>query len=180
MNTRQITQLVKNNERTRNSFVGVFAADHVPKHPRKLKPRSYIANTDRSDKPGQHWVCLFFPTNGLPEFFDSYGFPPQREFHQILGSNYKYSKGFYQFPLSSTCGQYCIFYIHQRCSEKSMEDIVARFNTSTNLLENDVLVNSTVEREFNVDLQIFDETFIRYQMCRSTGNVLQICRSFDA
>ena len=179
MNTRQITQLMKNNARTKRSFVGVFPADYVPTHPRRSKPCSYIANTDRGDQPGQHWVCMFFPINGLPEFFDSYGFPPQEEFLKILGNNYKYSKGFYQFPISSTCGQFCIFYIHQRCTGKSMEEIIALFTTS-NLLENDVLINSTVEREFNVDLQIFDEPYIRSQLCRTMRNTLQMCRSFHS
>lgn len=166
MNTRQISSLLQNNPHTRNSFAGVFPADLLPKFPRKKKPCSYIANTQKHNEPGEHWVCLYFPAQDLPEYFDSYGFLPQREFKEILGNSYRLSRGFFQYPLSSTCGQYCIFYILQRCLGKTMTDILNMFTTE-NLIENDILVNSTVEEYFPVDLDIFDLNYLGRQISRA-------------
>jgi hypothetical protein len=166
MNTRQISSLLQSNPITRQSFVGVFPSDLLPKTPRKVKPCSYIANTQKHNQSGEHWVCFHFPQEGPAEFFDSYGFPPQQDFLKILGNLYRFSSSFFQFPISSACGQYCIFFILQRCSGKSMTEILNMFST-TDLLENDILVNSTVEEKFTVDLDIFDCNYIRSQFSRS-------------
>jgi hypothetical protein len=39
-------------------------------------PSSYVVNTDRLGKQGQHWRALFFDNNGKCTFFDSFGHSP--------------------------------------------------------------------------------------------------------
>ena len=43
-------------------FDGVFSTDTLPE-----KPRLLVCNSDASDKPGQHWICMHFE-NGRGEF----------------------------------------------------------------------------------------------------------------
>ena len=40
-------------------FRGVYAADHAKALEVTEFPSGYIINTDPSDKPGTHWVCLY-------------------------------------------------------------------------------------------------------------------------
>ena len=46
------------------------------------RPKGYIVNVDGSDKPGSHWVAMFFPTkpdgerDGAAEFMDPLGEKP--------------------------------------------------------------------------------------------------------
>ena len=46
------------------------------------RPKGYIVNVDGSDKPGSHWVAMFFPTtpdgegDGVAEFMDPLGEKP--------------------------------------------------------------------------------------------------------
>ena len=58
MNTKQIWQALTSNTKTEPYFDGVFAIDELCKI--KKKPELIICNTDPSNKPGQHWVLLFF------------------------------------------------------------------------------------------------------------------------
>ena len=48
--------------------------DHILRRHDTLpeKPRLLVCNTDASDKPGQHWICMHFE-NGRGEYFDSFG-----------------------------------------------------------------------------------------------------------
>ena len=52
MNTEQIDRILRRHVR---DFDGVFSADTLPE-----KPRLLVCNTDASDKPGQHWICMHF------------------------------------------------------------------------------------------------------------------------
>ena len=156
----------KSHPDVRPVLVGVYAANTLPSGPRKRKPCAYIVNTDRSYLPGSHWNVIYFDINGEVDFFDSYGRPPPKDFSTLLGDSYNYQEHFIQHPLSSACGQYCIFYVFQRSRGLSMEEILSLFDKDNTLL-NDVIVNLTVEKNFNVDLDIFDTKYIAKQICRS-------------
>ena len=52
MNTEEIDRKLR---RYLRDFDGVFSADTLPE-----KPRLLVCNTDASDKPGQHWICMHF------------------------------------------------------------------------------------------------------------------------
>ena len=75
MNTLQLERALKHNTFTKKIFVGVFAADELPKL--NTFPCGFVANTDPSTEPGTLWVAFYFPSREKGEFFDSYGYPPE-------------------------------------------------------------------------------------------------------
>jgi hypothetical protein len=167
MNNKKITELLSTHPKTSKMFKGVYAADTLPTPPKKIKtPHAYVANTDPSFKPGSHWVCFFFDTHGAAEYMDSYGIAPNKVFECFLGNPYKYNKEFLQFPFSTACGQYVIFYLLHRCQGESMESILSKFSLDDKI-SNDKMVNRSVEHNFHVDLDIFDTNYINKQICRS-------------
>ena len=158
--------MMKSNTRIRDVFVGVFAADTLPNIEscrQHKKPCAYIANTDTINKPGKHWVALYFPGKDFPEFFDSYGRPPQSEFEFFLGDNYFRNNKLVQHPLTSVCAQYCCFFILKKIQGCSMQQILDYF--TADLVNNDIMVNTMIEDHFCVDLDVMDVPYVHTQIC---------------
>lgn len=122
MNTVQIMNVMKKNNKTKQYFQGVFASDKLPKLKVK-KPSCFIINTDPSSKPGTHWVAIYFPKKGSAEYFDSFGFKPKiKSITNFLTANckrYTYNKIQLQNIFSTVCGNYCCEYLMHRCQGKS-------------------------------------------------------------
>ena len=72
--TDQLEALARQEETLAPSFVGVSAANTLPKTPRYLKPQAYIVNTDPHPQPGRHWIALW-TEKGVFQVMDSYGLP---------------------------------------------------------------------------------------------------------
>ena len=125
-------------------FKGIFPVDEIPLiHER---PAGMIVNTDKADKPGEHWIALMLLPNGRGEVFDS------------LASNnidiYNYMKlacpqGFTtnnfiaQNDWSTVCGNYASFFLILRCMNISFETIINVFSQDT--LSNDNLISAITE-----------------------------------
>ena len=114
-------------------YLGVFSRDELP-HSFTRYPSAYVANTDPSSLPGQHWVAFYHLSPTHLEFFDSYGCPPD-DYHfpipptitQIdINSNQIQSNN------SSDCGQYCIFYLYQRAHDIPLSEIIKALRTTSN------------------------------------------------
>ena len=74
MNTSQLQCIISCDPVLREQTLGVFAADQLP----DILPRrscGFIANTDVSSQPGQHWLAFFINDDSV-ECFDSYGQDP--------------------------------------------------------------------------------------------------------
>jgi len=71
MNTKEIDSILRRHMR---DFDSVFNADTLPE-----KPRLLVRNTDASDKPGRHWICMH-SENGRRENFDSFVRRPAANF----------------------------------------------------------------------------------------------------
>ena len=162
MNTHQLMCLATSCPDIGSNFLGVFASDKLPKTIRT--PSSLIANLDRSEDTGSHWVALFFPNDGLAEYMDSYGFAPSTPFREILGSTFRCNKTFLQSPFSAVCGQYCLYFLMQRNRLSSMNSVLSVFKDDDQFY-NDVLVNRYIERHFSVDLNLFDHKWQAQQIC---------------
>ena len=98
------------------------------------RPRSFVVNTDSCGRPGKHWTVFYFPKEGQPcEFFDSLGRTPEQyhpRFKYVLtvnGPTYTFLKDRLQALDSDVCGQYCIYYVMQRHSGRSLTDISRDF-----------------------------------------------------
>ena len=164
MNNWQIDNLLHSHLKTKNIFTGVYPYDVLPPYKDIIKPSAFIINTDPHYKRGEHWIAIYFPSHGLPELFDSYGFsiliPELKTF--IGNSAYRYNNKLIQNNFSSVCGQYCIYFIYCRSIGKSLNSIVNSF--SGDKISNDEYVNYAVETIFNINLPIYNIPFMTRQI----------------
>ena len=157
MNNFQLLQCVAQDELLVKYCIGVYASDTIPKTIHQ-RPICYIFNTDPIGRPGTHWQARFFECDGIPEHFDSYGRQPQK-------GTYNYNSVRIQGPLSTTCGQYCLYYISHRARGRSMNEIVNDF--SQDYVLNDLSVNDYVNKYFNLNEKPYDLDHIISQICIS-------------
>lgn len=166
MNNEQINKLLRGHWTTRNIFVSVHAIDTLPRCHRDDLPAAYVANTAPSYESGEHWIAYYFPISGSVEYFDSFGEKPSRESLLFLQSKPKINNMFLQNPMSTACGQYVIFYIWCRASGIPMNRIVKKLHSMGGKRADDY-VNHIVENIFGMDLDVFDEKFVKKQIARS-------------
>lgn len=151
MNTLNIQKALESQRCTKKYFRGVFALDKIPKKV-KTKPAMYVINTDKSDKPGEHWLAIYFPSKGCAEFFDSYGRSPSKyaDINRFLKHNSKcisYNKKQLQSIFTGVCGQYCCVFLINRCKRKSLKSFIKLFNVK-NQIENDLKIKKLFKKEF--------------------------------
>lgn len=166
MNTTQIEKVFEKNKR----FLGVFPSDRVPSLKRFSTEKGLIVNLDPASKPGSHWVALFITPRGkgkktLVEYFDSYGFPPMVNLPRSKQQNYRivFNKCRLQGYNTTTCGQFCVYFVSQRLKNKSFAWIVSKLKGQPNP---DAFVRKYVRDSF---------PHINSQVCR---RVSQCCRDF--
>lgn len=126
MDNIQIDKILFKNKHTKQIFRGTFALDTLPAKPFHKHPCAYVCNNKKRRTKGQHWLAFFIPKIGNPEFFDSYGRKPQKEFKHFLGPEYKHNVKSLQNCFSSTCGQFCIYFIVNRSRGISYRTIVQK------------------------------------------------------
>ena len=152
---------------------GVFPSDKLPVI--NTYPASLIANTDPHDKPGTHWVAMYFESPHESEFFDSYGFPPETYNMDtfILRQATYYNDKPLQGLDSDVCGDYCLFYLLHRARNVDMNTIQSRFKRYDSQW-NDAQVAKSVHTYFHSMTKIKNATFLQseQQGCKS----LQCCR----
>jgi len=146
MNDKDISKVMRSFPAAKNKFCGVFAAENIPDKRRRL-PYCFIANTDPSWMPGQHWVAVYVSPSRTVEYFDSFGRRPMTpKMKEFCGRNYIFNANTLQSPLSPFCGQYCIYFLHERCRGKSFKNIMNFYNR--NLYSNDMFVNNFVNYKY--------------------------------
>ncbi len=110
----------------------------------------FIINTNPHNKPGKHWVALYFPKRGQAEFVDSYGHPPSkahRNFTTFLrqhAKGYMYNKQRLQGTGSQTCGALSIYYIMHRVHAIPVYSITSKF--TDNLSQNDKHITEWIQK----------------------------------
>ena len=57
-------------------WLGVFARDELPELTHMQRILAFFFNTDPHDKPGQHWLAIYGPSDGPLEFIDLFGMRP--------------------------------------------------------------------------------------------------------
>jgi hypothetical protein len=148
MDNNTIANILKRDPYTKHSFKGVYPSDRCP---RTLKRGScYVVNTDPTQYPGRHWVCIYVPEGkGAVEYFDSYGRPPTTipGIARVL-RNARYNTKQIQSLYSDVCGHHCIYYLLNKCRGKSMGTIVSRF--TNDLRRNDKNVKRALKNVFKV------------------------------
>ncbi|KAF2891410.1 hypothetical protein ILUMI_14763 [Ignelater luminosus] len=101
----------------------------------------FIANTDPSFRPGQHWNAFFIDENGYGEYFDSFGRPPEGNHMKFLEQNsvtWCYNSQILQSFTSDFCGIYCLVYLYFKPHSVSSLEFLNMFNDD--LASNDCVV----------------------------------------
>lgn len=165
MDSRQLYRAAKSDKTLREyGFLGVFSPDTIPIKALTTSPCSLISNTQDSDKDGEHWVALTIDDNGRGWYFDSFGAPPKlEEFLSLLNScsEWSYNTRPIQSLLSTTCGQYCLFYLLHSARGYGMDDIVDLLDQDDDQYVNDAIVNKFIKNYFNEsELEVTDFPFV--------------------
>jgi hypothetical protein len=118
-------------------------------------PGGFIANTDIHSANGRHWCAFYFSDGGREaEFFDSYGRNPAHNsdhfatwLDEHAPPHVQWSRKQIQSDYSDVCGLYCLFYLRQRLSGRSMREVVNVFS-ATHQNENDEFIHRYVSLVF--------------------------------
>jgi hypothetical protein len=131
MNTTDIENILRADNRCSPYFKGVMARDHFVEFLNETDSPTYsvVFNSDPSHRPGQHWM-VFVKNNSKGYYFDSYGqhpstYPDVKEALSSCVSKVYWSSERLQGLTSNTCGDYCILFCHLIHRGWSMEDIVS-------------------------------------------------------
>lgn len=116
MNTLQIDNALRRNKVTRQSYMGCYASNKLPKC--KKFPCSLVANTDEASEPGTHWIAIYAPNRLHVRYFDSLDGDEVPNIHAYLTANFvnvTRQKFRVQSPRSTVCGYYAIYFIYMSC-----------------------------------------------------------------
>ena len=82
--------------------------------------------------------------------------------------NYIYNSKRLQHSLSTTCAQWCIYYIWRKCQGWSLRNILKPFE-SKDFLINDHMLNLVVNNNFKINRKVIDKEFVKIQIARKTA-----------
>jgi len=170
MDTAKLTSLCKNDPKLDKVFEGVFPYDCLPVI--TAFPTAYIANTDPQTKPGAHWIAMYFDHDGNGDYLDSYGRMPLPKFKSFLDKysiEWQYNNKQLQAPLTSTCGQYCIYFLYQRSRGVPMQKILDGFGNDK--FKNDKMVTDFVNKTFGTNTAMIDVNYIVNQVCKALNEI---------
>ena len=150
-------------------FLGVYARDKIPL-PLTKYPGCFVANTDRTGQPGEHWVAFYQKSRASPiEFFDSFGLSP--EMYNFTLDSFVHNTVALQGTNSRVCGQYCILYLIHRPLHPSKESIIKWLASHG---------KSYAERDANIDMLVHHHKFYPpAPTCDPTDSHAQCCVSYE-
>jgi hypothetical protein len=136
MNTLDIYKLIRSDKISSSNFLGVFARDELPT-PTNY-PCCFILNTDERDKPGEHWLAIYFNESKQAEFFDPAGqlvedYNLENYLNKFSIGQIRQNKQRIQDYFSNYCGHYCVFFIYFRSRNYDYNTILNMFD-KTNLI----------------------------------------------
>lgn len=165
MNNIEISKALRSDQRVREKFVGVFSCDQMPE---KEFPGFYVANTKPSTHGGEHWIAFYTPEEGVTETFDSFGQHPKeysKYFQEWIGNDFLImSNAVRQDNNTTTCGQYCMFFILLRAHGFKYNDVVSAL--TKNPLVNDHFVCKFVNKYFALKTTVRNEEFLLESMTK--------------
>ena len=165
MNTAEIKKLATRHPEARKKFNGIYPVDLLPS---VKKEGVYIVNLDDSTGDGSHWVALEIEKR-KNTYFDSYGLPPKdKRLKKFLGKNYRKNLKRLQHPMTTTCGQWCLYFLLRRAQNWTVREIVKPFkkNLEKPTLINDHVLNYMVEKKFKLKkyVKVIDKEFLKDQL----------------
>lgn len=166
MNSEKILEIVNKCDILKKTFRGIYARDILPKRLYSNKHSSaYIINLDKHTGYGTHWIAIYIPRRkDYIEYFDSTGqLPYYNTLKRFVSKrkHYVYNNIRLQSYMSTTCGQYCLFYLCARVHGLKPHEILSLFKTDDYTF-NDYFVNSAINGIFNTDLDVYDIDFLNH------------------
>ena len=137
MNSRQLRWILSGDKFTKLSFRDVYAIDEMKSIKSVSYPFSFVINLDPSYKPGSHWVAVYFDKNGVGEYFDLFArYPPHEVVHFLCShaKGWQYNCMQVQELSTAMCGQFVVFYIHQKSRGLTLEVILRKYFSTDNKL----------------------------------------------
>ena len=130
MNTEDINTILSTNSVTKDTFLGVFALDELPKSKLMMDRWFLVCNCCPISLPGEHWVLMFYENDEI-QFFDSFGKAP--DFYNgmerfILEQNpgaVSFNPEQFQSFGSDACGHYCVLVGYMRSAGETMEAVTS-------------------------------------------------------
>ena len=123
-------------------FKGVYSSDQLPEDTEDYGlPWCLVSNTDCSHKSGQHWVSIYFDSQGFGHYFDSYGKMPTKVAwlnylkRKSRNGHWSMQRRVIQGLFSPFCGHYAILYLLLRHSNTVDSDYSLMLNCNdTNIM----------------------------------------------
>jgi len=144
----------------RDLFLGVYPANKLPTI--SYTPCCFILNTDPDNKPGRHWIFLYFSKEREMEYFDSYGKKPNNNLiTKYIPTIVWYNGDKVQHDQTNTCGAHCIYVSYFRCRGFTLNSIIKAYS-------NDAVLNDINVVLFLDQLpKTSPSTIIQSQCCES-------------
>lgn len=162
MNTEEISFALKQDPCVGPIFRGVYPSNRLP----PMRDGAYVINTAPDSHPGLHWVAVLVKDDTV-EYFDSYGGKPSLRLRR-WGKKKSWTTNPIplQSPLTSVCGQYCIYYLLHRARGIELTTLLMDFGPDVD--DNDKLVYDFVEDRFDLKhLTLVDTENLVSQLARA-------------
>ena len=151
MNSKQLRWILSNDKVTSRTFKGVYALDEIVHIKQKSSPLLtfliWIRDTSLE--------CTVLQSTLIEKDFLNiltlFAYPPPREIKDFLytcAESWNYNHVPVQELYSTTCGQFVVFYIYQRCSGLTLEFIIRKYFKPHAKIMNDVLVRDFVKMHY--------------------------------
>lgn len=136
--------------------------------------KAYIINTDPSNKPGEHWVCIYYLGNSA-FYFDSFGIQNniESEIKNFLSHTchtWCRNRNSFQAEDSELCGVYCLFVLHILYNGYNVKSLNQIFNAQPKL--NDAKVFKWFTTLFAECLQTPNNEEVYEGCCPMCSNVV--------
>lgn len=144
MNTEEIVSVLTQDRYVSPIFRGVYPVNRLP----SIGDGAFVINTAPDSHPGLHWIAVFVK-GAKVEYFDSYGGEPSHRLRRWIGKRKWTTNPIpLQSPLTSVCGQYCIYYLLHRARGIELNTLLMDFGSD--LDDNDKLVYDFVDDRFDL------------------------------
>jgi len=152
MNSLELSHIISKDKLLSQTFLGVFAVDQL-NFKLTRRPCCLIANTDPTNMPGKHWIAMYFDSQGVGEYFDSFGREPTENFVSFMRKNATkllINKRRLQSDDTYVCGMYCVYFLFYRV--RNVINMFAKFGK--NVLNNDRRVCRFMYSHFRVNHKV--------------------------
>jgi hypothetical protein len=135
LNTIQLLKILSSDSCTKHLFRGVYAINRLPKN--VMYPSVIVVNTDTSDGPGMHWLCIIYSKNKSAFLYCPLGMHPKiyglATYLNSTSIRWNYNKCQHQSLNSNLCGYFVFLFIIFKCrgiNVKLTDRIINKFLTS--------------------------------------------------